>query len=69
MIAKRTTKAKKTKSAEPASSHFSAVHMPAPRRHSTAANPRFSTSVSSLSEAPDGCLSPRSHLLTGLLVT
>ena len=34
-----------------------------------ASNPCFSTKVSSLSDAPAGCLSPRSHLLTKLAVT
>lgn len=37
--------------------------------YATAASPFFSTSDSSLSEAPDGRFSPRSHLLTRLLVT
>jgi transposase len=37
--------------------------------HATAASPFFSTSDSSLSEAPEGFFSPRSHLLTKLLVT
>src|ERR1700680_293224 len=37
--------------------------------YATVASPFFSTSDSSLSEAPEGRFSPRSHLLTRLLVT
>src|ERR1700674_589000 len=37
--------------------------------YATAASPFFSTKVSSLSEAPEGRFSPRSHLLTRLVVT
>lgn len=37
--------------------------------HATLARPFFSTSVSNLSDAPDGRFSPRSHLLTKLVVT
>ena len=37
--------------------------------HATASSPFFSTSDNSLSEAPEGRFSPRSHLLTKLLVT
>jgi len=37
--------------------------------YATVASPFFSTSESSLSEAPEGRFSPRSHLLTKLLVT
>jgi hypothetical protein len=37
--------------------------------YATVASPFFSTSDSSLSEAPEGRFSPRSHLLTKLLVT
>jgi len=41
----------------------------ATRDYATVASPFFSTSDSSLSEAPEGRFSPRSHLLTKLLVT
>ena len=37
--------------------------------YATVASPFFSTSDSSLSDAPEGRFSPRSHLLTRLLVT
>lgn len=37
--------------------------------YATAAKPCFSTSDSSLSDVPEGFFSPRSHLLTKLLVT
>ena len=37
--------------------------------HAAAARPFFPTSDSSLSEAPEGFFSPRSHLLTKLVVT
>ncbi len=40
-----------------------------PCDYATAASPFFSTSDSSLSEAPEGRFSPRSHLLTRLVVT
>jgi hypothetical protein len=37
--------------------------------YATTASPFFSTSDNSLSEGPEGRFSPRSHLLTRLLVT
>lgn len=37
--------------------------------HATASKPFFSTSDNSFSDAPEGFFSPRSHLLTRLLVT
>ncbi len=39
------------------------------RDHATASSPFFSISDNNLREAPDGRFSPRSHLLTRLLVT
>ena len=37
--------------------------------HATACNPFLATNESSLSEAPRGCFSPRSHWLTSPVVT
>jgi hypothetical protein len=39
------------------------------RSYATVAKPFFSTSDSSFSDAPEGFFSPRSHLLTRLVVT
>ena len=48
---------------------ISAVPHRLQRRYATAAKPFLLTSESSLSDAPEGRFSPRSHLLIRLLVT